>query len=385
MKYFRWWVIFLGMAVILGILASPPSHAALTDMKFSKYQVADSQWNVSACLYTATCQIYSKQPGTMYKIPWWNGQWAWQTGQYVKFALTGNTTNPYEGKVYNANGTLAGSIGTGHIVNMGPDYFFFVGNDNNTGQLFSGSSGMSNTAGVTWTGTLNPTIAQADAISATYSTEPLASGQTAAPAAPTLCCGGSAAPFNANQTNLAKVQAFVSRTTADSKVSIEQIGNFNTTTVEQTGTKNNYVGYYVNGSSNTVNIKQTANNNTQTNYVDLAITGSSNSVDIKQRTSNESASFGKGAFVNITDNNNNVIIDQQNSGSHYAEVNLSGGSKTVNISQSGSAGHMASVTLSGQPTSLTLTQSGGTQQFYSITHNCATAGGCAAITVTQGQ
>lgn len=385
MKYFRWWTIFLAMAVIIGMLASPPGHAALTDMKFSKYQVADSQWNVQACLYTTTCQIYSKNPGTMYKIPWYNGQWAWQTGQYVKFALTGNTTNPYEGKVYNSNGTLAGTIGTGHIVNMGPDYFFFVGNDNNTGQLFSGTTGMSSTAGVTWTGTLNPTVAQADAISATYSTEPLSSGQTAAPAAPSLCCGGSAAAFNANTTNVAKVQAFVNRTTADSKVSIEQIGNFNTTTVEQTGTKNNYINYYVNGSGNNVSVTQKGNNNSQTNYVDLNITGNSNTVDVKQRTSSETTAFTKGAFVTIANNNNSVTIDQQNSGGHYAEVNLTGGNKTVNINQSGAASHMASVNLSGQSTSLSLTQSGSTQQFYSITHNCATAGGCAAITVTQGQ
>lgn len=155
-------------------------RADLTDIKFGQSQIADSQWNVSACTTTTTCQIYSKQPGTMYKIPWTSGQWSWQLGQYVQFSLTGNSTNPYEGKVYNSNGTLAGTIGTGHIVNMGPDYFFFVGNDNNTGQLFSGSSGMSGTGGVSWTGTLNPTVEQANTYAnATYSTVPLSSGQTA--------------------------------------------------------------------------------------------------------------------------------------------------------------------------------------------------------------
>lgn len=162
------------------VLFSSPVWADLTDIQFGRYQIADSQWNVNACLNTTTCQIYSKTPGVMYKIPWTTGQWAWQAGQYVKFSLTGNASYPYEGKVYNSNGTVAGTIGTGKIVNMGPDYFFFVGNDNNTGQLFSGSSGMSNTAGVSWTGTLNPTIAQADAYANTnYSTVPLSQGQTA--------------------------------------------------------------------------------------------------------------------------------------------------------------------------------------------------------------
>lgn len=66
-------------------------------------------------------------------------------------------------------------------------------------------------------------------------------------------------------------------------------------------------------------------------------------------------------------------------------MNLSGGNKQVDINQSGSASHMANVTLSGQPTNLNLTQQGSTQQFYSIQFNCATAGGCAAISVTQGK
>jgi hypothetical protein len=45
---------------------------------------------------------------------------------------------------------------------------------------------------------------------------------------------------------------------------------------------------------------------------------------------------------------------------------------------------MAKINLSGMPQELSLTQSGSTQQFYSITSNCGTAGGCAKITVNQG-
>lgn len=165
---------------VIFLLWSVSVQAALTDIKFGRYQIADSQWNVGACLYTTTCQIYSKNPGVMYKIPWTSGQWSWQAGQYVKFSLSGNASFPYEGKVYNSDGSVAGTIGLGKIVNMGPDYFFFVGSDNNTGQLFSGSSGMNNTAGVSWTGTLNPTTAQANTYAdANYSTVPLSQGQTA--------------------------------------------------------------------------------------------------------------------------------------------------------------------------------------------------------------
>lgn len=185
-KYWAWLIVALFM-----LLVSKASYADLTDIKFGQSQIADSQWNVSACLNTTTCQIYSKTPGTMYKIPWTSGQWSWQPGQYVQFSLSGNSSFPYEGKVYNSNGTQVGTIGTGKIVNMGPDYFFFVGNDNNTGQLFSGSSGMNNTSGVSWTGTLNPTIAQANTYAnATYSTVPLSAGQTATttPSSSTTTC-----------------------------------------------------------------------------------------------------------------------------------------------------------------------------------------------------
>jgi hypothetical protein len=162
------------------MLCASVARADLTDIKFGQSQVADSQWNVSACLNTTTCQIYSKQPGTAYKIPWTSGQVQWAAGDYIKFELGGNSSFPYLAKQYDSAGNVKATIGTGKIVNMGPDYFFFVGNDNNTGQLFSGSSGMSGTAGVTWTGTLNPTVAQANTYAdANYSTVPLAAGQTA--------------------------------------------------------------------------------------------------------------------------------------------------------------------------------------------------------------
>ena len=197
----------------------------------------------------------------------------------------------------------------------------------------------------------------------------------------TLCCGGSAAAFNADATNTAKVQAFVGRTTNDGKVYIEQIGNMNAITVQQTGTKQNYAEYRGDGSSNAVNITQSGNSSTQANYTELNVAGNSNSVSITQ----SSTGGTKGAFVNIQNNNNSVIIQQKDSGSHYAEVALSGGNKNVDVTQQGSASHMARINLSGLAQDLSLTQSGATQQYYSITSNCATAGGCAKITVNQGQ
>lgn len=557
LKYWAW----LFVAVFL-LLISKASFAALTDIKFGQSQIADSQWNVNACLNTTTCQIYSKQPGTMYKIPWTNGQWAWQAGQYVQFSLSGNASFPYEGKVYNSNGTLAGTIGTGKIVNMGPNYFFFVGNDNNTGQLFSGSSGMSNTSGVSWTGTLNPTIQQANTYAdSNYSTVPLSAGQTATqtpnnatpspvPTAiynqgisnnvwitnhyptsnnsppgedaarafdnnpntkylnfdkanagvtvklnqgrvvtgftlttandfsgrdptsyklygsnngtnwtlvsegalslnetrfwtsptitvnntnayvyyyiffPTtkagvgcglncdsmqiaeitfyydsnntttstdtgsgsvanpsdLCCGGVATPFAANASFSTRVSNFAARPNQDSNVIITQIGNYNSATVNQSGTRHNYSEIYVSGNNNTTNTSQSSSSIAARNYIELDVIGSSNNVNLTQ----SSSGGNKGILATVNDNSNTLTIQQKDNGNHYAEITLSGNNKSVNLLQQGSAGHMARIELSGGTTSLTATQSGSIQRFYSITHNCATMT-CSAITVTQGQ
>ena len=159
---------------------SKTQAAGLADLKFGQAQIADSQWNVQACTQTATCQIYSKNPGTAYKIPWYNGQLSWAAGDYVKFAATGDATNPWNAVQYAANGTQKAVMGTGHIINLGADYFFFVGNDNDTGQLFSMTQGFANTSGVTWTGTLNPTVAQVNTYAQGGSTTPLAAGESMA-------------------------------------------------------------------------------------------------------------------------------------------------------------------------------------------------------------
>jgi len=370
--------------LMLLLLCSNVWAVTFTDLKFGQAQIADSQWNVQACTQTATCEIYSKNPGTAYKIPWWSGQLSWAAGDYVAFVLTGDVTNPYNAIQYSANGTQKDVMGTGHIINMGTDYFFFVGNDNDTGQLFSMTNGFNNSDGVTWTGTLNPTTAEVDAYAANGSTTPLVAGETATPTQPvnTLCCGGSAAQFNADAGNTAKVMSFINRTTNDSKVFIEQIGSNNIITVNQSGTQQNYTEYYGYGYNNEIAINQSGNSTTQANYIDSRVVGNSNKITTTQ----QSTGGAKGVFVTVNNNNNIITIQQKDGGSHYANVSVSGGNKEVDILQQGSASHMANVTLTGpQPASIGLTQSGSTQQFYTINYNCATAGGCAKITVNQGQ
>jgi hypothetical protein len=201
------------------------------------------------------------------------------------------------------------------------------------------------------------------------------------PPPPQFCCGGSDSSFTKDPANVSKVINFDNRITSDSKVFIEQIGNQNEIFVHQTGTKNNYTKYIGNGSFNDVVVQQSSTTSLATNYTDLVVTGNNNSVSITQ----QSTGGSKGTFVNVSDSNNTLVLQQKDSGSHYAEVNLSGGNKNVDILQQGSAAHMAKIGLSGLPTELSLTQSGSVQNFYSINFNCATAGGCPKITVTQGQ
>ena len=193
--------------------------------------------------------------------------------------------------------------------------------------------------------------------------------------APTLCCGGSSTSFNANAAFTNRAQSFSA--VGNSRIIIEQIGNSNTALITQIGTRN-YAEYRVNGSGNSATITQNSTNST--NYAEVTIQGSNNTMIINQL----GTAGSRGVLANVANNSNNINVQQQNTGSHYAEINLIGGNKTVNLTQSGSANHMARIELSGGSTSLTATQSGSTQQFYSIIHNCATAS-CAAITVTQGQ
>jgi hypothetical protein len=358
--------------------AAPPLPT-FTQLKFGRYQIADTQWNVSACLNTTTCQIYSKQPGVMYKIPWTQGQWNWQPGQYVQFSLSGDPAFPYVIKVYNSDGSEAGVIGTGKIVNMGSDFFFFIGDDNDTGQLFSMTSGMSDTSGVTWTGTLNPTQEQVDAYAAGGSTSPLGPGETAG--TPSLCCGGSAAQFDANANFVGRLNQWNNTNiSGDNAINITQIGNYNSATVQQSGGRN-FVELSVAGHNNISTITQsTSNSSSQSNYIEATVIGNDNNTQLEQTSTGQV----KGIYATVIDDGNSLTIRQQDAGGHYAEINLSGGNKTVDLLQQGNANHMARITLSGGQTSITATQSGSTQQYYSIDHNCAQSS-CAAIAVTQGQ
>ena len=379
------------LVLCLSVHSQDVPATGLADLKFGQSQIADSQWDVSACMYTATCQIYSKQPGTAYKIPWTSGQvpWSSYTNSYIKLEaniVSGvqNTTNPWVMKHYTSTGTLIGSYGVGHIINMGTGYFFFVGSDNNTGQLFSMAEGMNSTAGLTWTGTLNPTIEQTNTTAAQYgSTTPLAAGQTytAAPAAPTPTY--SSGITSTQQTRkTANQTAYPNGHTAI----VEITGDDNIVSIQQIGSSGHFVDISVNGSVNNVEILQTSTG-TNRHYMEAAVIGGNNNLILKQE------GGSKTQFTEVNGNYNTVNTHQKGTGNHYLDLKVTGNSHTAGIVQDGSGSHKATVELSGtQPWNFQLNQSGTTDKTYSLPHSmsdgtvtsgaCYTVGGC-SLTINQ--
>ena len=376
---------FLTTLVLSCLVFITQAQAAITDIKFGQYQIADSQWNVNACLNTTTCQIYSKNPGTAYKIPWTSGQVSWASGDYVKFELNGDPNYPYVANQYTSSGTLKATLGTGKIVNMGPDYFFFVGNDNNTGQLFSGSSGMADTSGVTWTGTLNPTTAQADAYAdSNYSTTPLAPGETATASSPPP----PPPPTPVYRSSAITSQQATRRTnnlaeTSGHNAGVTITGDANDVYILQAGTGGHYAGVDINGSSNDVDINQTSLVGAR-HYLEASIVGSSNVLNLTQSDS------AKTQIVSVNGTNNDVTTNQKGTGNHFLDLSIVGDNHTASIVQDGSGNHEARVALDGnQPWNFSLNQDGSTSQRYTLPHDmsdgsvvngtCSTIGGCNLI------
>lgn len=332
---------FLALIVML-MMCLTAQATVFTDLKFGRYQIADSQWNVSACMYSNTCEIYSKNPGTAYKIPWTSGQISWAAGDYIKFVKTDDSTNPYNAIQYNSNGTQKAVMGTGHIINMGSDYFFFVGNDNNTGQLFSMTSGFSDSSGVTWTGILNPTVEQVDTYAAGGSTSPLGQGESVG--------GGSPTVVSTTTTNDVSTSSSTSYSTTDSVNA--------TTTDLNGGTLSTYNNSYT-GTTETTTITTTTTPVTTTTYSDGSTTTSNG-------TSSSSVSITTVYTLNPSLANApsySAAAPNTDGNSIYIKQSVAGSATTVNITQDGNYNAVTGVNngwayVDGNGSSITINQYG---------------------------
>ena len=233
-------------------------------------------------------------------------------------------------------------------------------------------------------------------------------------------------------------------------VYIDQIGNSNTVTIEQDGTATNTIkGIYlngndagiINGSSNTIEMRQGADTSTSSNLIEFSIVGSTNDVllyqdrlntgyedtqaggghtiqldldgdlndiDIIQRNNYDTngghfvnlevtgdsnvldlkqiSDYGKNIFGKVTGDSNNVTVYQHDDSNKYLDFNLTGDGHTIDVEQTGTGAHNAEIDLTYGSASSTvnLLQQGSTNQSYSIEQTCYTTGGC-STTVTQGQ
>lgn len=473
-----------------------------SDLKFSKYQFSDAQWDVGACMYSNTCNIYGLSGiGT-----------TWNTGspvpisttQYIKFVASGDPNNPWHMYLYNSNGSVAQDLGLGRLAIQGDDtaghHFFFFTNDQWNGTVFSLSYGFSNSNGFSFTGTGSPTVPQTNTFAAGGSSAPLASGQSvqpAQPAAPTavsssttvtgsssantqsgivtttttrtdtlmsdgshvittntsssttpwpwyMTIGGGSVSNNivVNTTSnitvpqQTKVDAWTNKTVTDgNKIYIDQVyGDGNTFTMLQEGSKN-LINTTMHGSNNNVTARQgvqgvgqnemklsfEGNNNvvnlnqsrdTQGNvvggnghYLAVELGGWGTNLTVQQTNAggvgghyNETTIYGNGNSVieKQTDNGNKIMFvkvdgalntvdaTQKGTGQHRLDVSLTGDRNNVSALQEGSTANNATLSLTnaGGPASVILQQNGG--QNVSVSTSCATAGGCAPITIRQG-
>ena len=428
--------ILLTLTLLL-CMVSPALSTQFSDVTFGVNQIADTQWNVGACFYTSSCQIYSKwvgvtfESGSMYQL---------NSGQYVKFRSSGDSSLPWQMVLYNSDGSQNRIMGNGRILVQGQasdgnSYFFF---DNCTcagnGTLLSATVGMSGSSGVTFTGIYQPTVSQTNTAASNWTTTPLAPGQTAAPPAPVYSSSITSAEqarFNAAQTarqGIVGNSIDISNSGSNNAVYITQVGtnekiggqgqvampiigsnnqitinqgdtiskqgqnliqmningNWNTTNINQgldvTGSStgvdqgSHYQSISLNGDSNTVTTGQTG----YKLYAEVNITGSYNNQTLSQSGTNHQA------FTQISGNSNSMNTTQSGNGGHFLDVSLSGGGNGATVVQSGDTQNKAtiSITNAGGPASINLTQTGG--QVFSIQQTCVTITGCGTTTVRQG-
>jgi len=450
MKQFMTTVLVLAATLLI---SSNANATSFTDLKFGQYQTADSQWNTSSCYYNPSayngCQIYSKNPGTTYKIPWYSGQLSWAAGDYIQFSASGDANYPWEAKQYDANGNVKTVLGIGKVIYSGlinaDGYFFFMGNDNNTGQLFSLSEGMDTTAGITFSGEANPDVATLDNYANNYgSTTPLAAGESAQTSAPT-CGGSSDTSVTCDQASRSDLQYYdnhVSRKSAwedidtgtENIIRIDQIGDNNNieidqnlgwrtggnlvmgrTTTSDTATvigddndidlyqsgNDNVIGLDVDGARNDVGVLQSGNGMRNRTIVD----GDDNYAFVYQN-GNRSQTEGKGHFADVKqagDDNfvslyqwnenqllvvdveadNTMVNTDQRDGENYASIVIGSDYTSVDLNQRGGGDHGANAYITGSnSTDLDITQNSSTSQIVDVTNHCVTSGGC-TISITQ--
>ena len=141
-----------------------------------------------------------------------------------------------------------------------------------------------------------------------------------------------------------------------------------------------YQAVGVAGYGNTITTQQQNAGGVKGNYLEANVVGNYNTVGIIQT----DGTTQKQTFASVNGNNNILSASQTGLGAHYLDVNLTGNGNSANVTQYGNTANAATIgiTNAGGPASVNLIQTGG--QTYNILTTCVTVGGCAPITVKQG-
>jgi len=315
------------------------SSSAFTGVHFGASQVADTQWNVSACTQTATCQVYSTSPGGTYETGSWTAIGSTQYVTFIPNTGSDSATNPWTMILVNADGSFR-ALGTGRILvegtaSNGNLYLFFT-NSNYNGTLLSGNLGLTG-QGATFTGVENPTAAQTNTLSGGMSSTPLTAGQTGG-------TGGSSAPTVVSTAN----SVITTSSTSGSTTSYYSQPITTTTWSDgSTTTANNGSATLINtstsGGSSTITTAQQNQVNAVTmpgltnNVIYINQTGNGDAINITQVGAGNRLDGATATAAIITGGSNHITVRQgdptAHTGNNLIDLYSAGGSNTLNLNQ----------------------------------------------------
>jgi hypothetical protein len=191
--------------------------------------------------------------------------------------------------------------------------------------------------------------------------------------------------INGTNNNITARQGVMGVGQNEMKINFE--GNNNVVNVNQArdtlgnplGVNGHYLAVDITGWGTNLTVQQTNNGGVGGHYNETTINGNGNSV-LARQTDNGN----KIMFVKVDGALNTVEAIQKGTGQHKLDVTLTGDRNNVQAVQEGTTANNATLNLTnlGGPASVILQQNGG--QSVSVTTSCATASGCAPITVRQG-
>ena len=159
------------------------------------------------------------------------------------------------------------------------------------------------------------------------------------------------------------------------------------------GTSNNVIEYWhIEGNNNNVEVRQGSDNlggngvrsdstEYSGHYARVDIHGDGNSIRIGQRNPDNSPHTAVANIWYVDDSS--IEITQGSSGTKTAYATIQNEGSSINVLQDGNGQHQSYIDTYGtQPSTIDVTQGGSTSQFYSLSQNCMTTGGC-SVTVTQ--